>query len=135
MVNGKTEPDLLNILEAIHGFLLHFRQRISRDQQICVQVDAAVCGKSYIADLISRLEGPTQQLAASPNVFRPGHHVTCEDHVGPGMEPRQAASVDQIKTQLAKSKSDLVAAEVRSGYLAKPHIGNTRCIAVAPLQA
>src|ERR1700751_5521922 len=68
-------------------------------------------------------------------MFRPWHDVTCEDHVGPGLEAPQAAFFDQFIAELAESKSGLVVAEVRSGYLTKPSIGNTRTVAVAPLDA
>src|SRR6266404_2423252 len=68
-------------------------------------------------------------------MFRPWHHVTCEDHIGPGLEALQAAFFDQFVAKPAESKSGLVVAEVRSGYLTKPSIGNTRTVPVAPLDA
>src|SRR5712692_5821910 len=75
------------------------------------------------------------QVAGGPDMFRPWHHVTCEDHVRPGLEAHQAAFFDQLIAKETESKSSLVVAEVRSGYLTKPSIGNTRTVAVAPLEA
>src|SRR5580704_1420871 len=66
-------------------------------------------------------------------MFRPWHHVTCEDRVGPGLEALQAAFFDQIIAEPAESKSGLVVVEVRSSYLTKPSIDNTRTVPVAPL--
>src|SRR5712692_5838164 len=74
------------------------------------------------------------QVAGGPDMFRPWHHVTCEDHVRPGLEAHQAAFFDQLIAKETESKSSLVVAEVRSGYLTKPSIGNTRTVAVAPLE-
>src|SRR5262249_3955707 len=60
---------------------------------------------------------------------------TSEDHIGPGLEAHQSAFVDQFIAKETEAKSGLVIAEVRSGHLTKPSIGNTRTIAVAPLKA
>jgi hypothetical protein len=72
-----------------------------------------------------------QQVAASSDMFRPGQHVTREDRVGSGLEALQAAFFDQFIAELAESKSSLVVVEVRSSYLTKPSIDNTRTVAIA----
>src|SRR5260370_20066999 len=134
-VTDETEPSLPRKLEAILGFTLHLHERISRCQKVCVQVDAAVHCKTEVADLVRGLERPMYQGAASPDMFRRWDQVTSEDHIGPGPEALQAAFFDQFIAEPAESKSGLVVAEVRSSYLTKPYIGNTRTFAVAPLEA
>ena len=63
------------------------------------------------------------QVAATPDMFCPWHHVTSEDHVGPGLEALQVALLNQLIAEPAKSKSGLVVAEVWPGDLPKPYIG------------
>src|SRR6266478_7627945 len=133
-VNDETKPSLPRKLEAILGFTLHLHQRISRCQKVRVQVDAAVHGKAEVADPVRHLERPMDQVTASPDMFRPWDHVTSEDHVGPGLEALQATLFDQLIAEPAESKSVPVVAEVRSGYLTKPTVGNTRPVAVASLE-
>ena len=136
-MRSMTRPNrsLLGKLEAILGFTLHLNERISRRQKVRVQVDAAVRRKSEVADLVRGLERPTQQIAASPDMFRPWHDVTSEDHIGPGLEALQAAFFDQFIAEPTESKSGLVVAEMWSGYHAKPYIGEARTVAVAMLEA
>ena len=86
--------------------------------------------KVEVADLVRGLERPMYQVTASPDMFRPWHDVTSEDHIGPGLEALQAAFFDQFIAEPTESKSGLVVAEVRSGYHAKPYVGehtNRRC--------
>ena len=110
-------------------------QRISRRQKVRVQVVAAVRRKSEVADLVRGIERPTHQVTASPDMFRPWHDVTSKAHIGPGLETLQAAFFDQFIAKPTESKSGLVVAEVRSGYHAKPYIGDARTVAVAMLEA
>ena len=72
-VNDVTEPGLLGKLEATLGFPLHLNQRISSRQKVRVQVVAAVSRKSEVAGLVRGLESATQQITASPEMFRPWH--------------------------------------------------------------
>ena len=134
-VNHEAEPSLLRKLEAILGFTLHLGERISRRQKVRVQVDAAVRRKSEVADLVRGLERSMYEVAASPDMFRPWHNVTSEDHIGPGLEALQAAFFDQFIAEPTESKSGLVVAEVRSSYLTKPYIGDARTVAVATFEA
>src|SRR5690348_11547423 len=82
-VNGEAKRGLPRKLEAMLGFMLHLRERISRRQKVRIQVDAAVRRKGEVTDLVCRLKRATHQVAAGPGVFRPGHRVTGEDHIGP----------------------------------------------------
>src|ERR1700738_4595322 len=90
-INDVTEPGLLGQLEAILSFTLHLTQRISSRQQVRVQVVAAVRRKSEVAGLVRGLESATQQITASPEMFRPWDDVVCEERIAPGLEAPQAA--------------------------------------------
>src|ERR1700683_3733932 len=90
-VNSEAKPSLPREFEAMLGFLLRLRERITRRQKVGVQVDAAVGRKTQVADFVRGLERATQQVPAGPDMFRPRHHVTGEDHQGPGLETFQAA--------------------------------------------
>src|SRR5262249_5033591 len=128
----KTKPSLLRKLEAILDFTLHLPERLSARQEVGVQVDAAVHRKTEVADPVRHRECPMDQVAAGPDMFRPRHHVASEDHTGPGLEALQAAFFDQLIAEPAEPKSVPVVAEVRSGYLPKPYIGDARPVAIAP---
>ena len=134
-VNDVTNPGLLRKLEAVLGFMLHLRERIARREKVRIQVDAAVRRKGEVTNLVCRLKRATHQVAASPDMFRPGHHVNCEEHTGPGQETLQAAFFDQFIAEAAETKSGLVVAEMRSGYHAKRYIGEAGAVAVAALEA
>src|SRR6266850_2035658 len=70
-VNCETESRLLRKHEAIAGFAFHFRERISRCQQVCVQVDATVGRKREVPDPVRDLERPMYEVAAAPDMLRP----------------------------------------------------------------
>src|SRR6202022_4568172 len=122
-------------LEAMLSFALYLNERIARREQVRVQVHAAVGRKCEIADLVRGLERPTQQIAASLDMFRPGHDKISKAHVGPGPEAPQAAFFDQFIAKPAESKSGLVVVEMWAGNHAKPYIGEARTVAVAMLEA
>src|ERR1700751_3218011 len=63
-VNDQTKPSLLRKLEAIFGFMLHLRERISRGEKVCVLVFAALRRKSEVADLVRSLKPPAYQVTA-----------------------------------------------------------------------
>src|SRR5580704_11570485 len=134
-VNDVTEPGLLGKREAILGFTLHLNQRISSRQKVRVQVVAAVRRKSEVAGLVRGLESATQQITASPEMFRPWHDVVSEARIGPGLEALQAAFLDQFVAEATELKSGLVVVEVRSSYDTKPYIGEARTVAIAILEA
>src|SRR6266446_2180339 len=83
-VNYETESSLLGELEAILGFTLRLDERIPGCQKIRVQVVAAVCRKTEVADLVRGLERPMHQVTASADMLRPWHNVTSEQHIGAG---------------------------------------------------
>jgi hypothetical protein len=134
-VNDETKPSLLRKLEAFLGFTLHLRERISRGEEVRVQVSAAVRRISEVADLVRGLERPAYQVTAGPDMFRPWHDETSENHIGPCLEAFQTAFFSQFITELTEAKSGLVVAEVRAGYHAKHYIGDARTVAVAALEA
>src|ERR1700726_3547041 len=134
-VNNEAEPHLMGKLEAMLGFALHLRERIARREQVRVQVHAAVRRKCEIADLVRGLERPTQQIAGSLDMLRPGHDKISKAYIGPGLEAPQAAFFDQFIAKPTESKSGLVVVEMWAGYHAKPHIGEARTVAVAMLEA
>jgi len=68
-------------------------------------------------------------------MFRPRHDVVSEARIGPGLEPLQAAFLDQFVAEATESKSGLVVTEVRPSYDTKPYIGEARTVAVAMLEA
>src|SRR5258708_34777961 len=88
-----------------------------------------------MADLVCGLELPTQQIAGSLDMFRPGHDKISKAHIGPGLEAPQAAFFDQFIAKPTESKSGLVVVEMWAGYHAKPYIGKARTAAVAMLEA
>src|ERR1700720_1944056 len=99
-------------LEAILGFGLSHTERIARREQVRVQAQAAVRRKCEIADLVRGLELPTQQIAASLDMFRPGHDKISKAYIGPGLEAPQAAFFDQFIAKPTESKSGLVVVEM-----------------------
>src|SRR5262249_21650155 len=134
-VNDETEPRLLRKLEAILGFTLYLSERISRRQEVRVQVVAAVGGKGKVAGLLRGLKSPTQQITANPEMFCPWHDVAPKARIGPRLEALQAAFLDQFVADGTESKSGVVVAETRSSYDTKHYIGEARTVTVAPLEA
>src|ERR1700694_4866977 len=122
-VNDKPEPRLLREREAMLGFAFHLGKRIARREKVRVQFVAAVCGVSEVADLVCRLERAAQQIAASPDMFRPGQNDIAKVHIDPGLETRQSASFDQIIAELTEAVCRLVVAEAGARDYAKERIG------------
>src|SRR6202162_1750663 len=94
-VNDKPEPRLLREREAMFGFAFHLGKRIARREKVRVQFVAAIGGVSEVADLVCLLERAAHQIAASPDMFRPGQNDISEVHIDPGPETRQPASFDK----------------------------------------
>jgi len=112
---AKREPHLLRKRETTLGFALHLIERIARREKVRVQVGAAVRRKSEVTDLVRRLKRATHQIAASPDMSRPGRDDTSKVEIGPDLEALQPALFDQFVAEPAESKSGLVVAEARSG--------------------
>ena len=68
------------------GFAFRLGKRIARREKICVQLVAAVGGVIEIPNLVCRLKRAAHQIAASPDVSRPGQNATTKVHIGPGLE-------------------------------------------------
>src|SRR5262245_18716562 len=114
---------------------LHLDERIARREHVGVQMGAAVCRISGVADLACALEGAANEVAARLQVSRPGKDETSEDHIGPGLKAPQSALFDQVRAEPTEAKCGLVVAEERTGDRAKPDIGGARTIAIAVFEA
>src|SRR6202171_2712574 len=134
-VNDKPEPRLLREREATLGFAFHLGKRIARREKVRVQFVAAVGGVSEVADFVCRLERAAHQIAASPDMFRPGQNDIAKVHIDPGPETRQSASFDQVIAELTEAVCRLVVAEAGARDYAKVRIGDARSVAVAALEA
>jgi len=99
---------------------LHLDERIARHKKVRVQIGTAESCKSKIADLVCGLERPTQQIADSLDMSRPGEDLNCKVIIGPGLKTLQSAFFDQIIAELAEAKPGLVVTEARAGDRAKP---------------
>src|SRR5215510_10256962 len=135
LVNDQTEPNLLGKLEAILGFTLHLRKRISCREKIGDQVIATVCREGKIANAVGRIESPTHQIAAGLHMSRPGDDDIPERHIGPCLKTLQSAFFHELISKLTESRSGLVVAEARSSDDRKPYIGEAGRVADAMLEA
>src|ERR1700726_3742622 len=107
-VNDKPEPRLLREREAMLGFAFRLGKRIARREKVRVQLVAAVGGVSEVADLGCRLERAAHQIAASPNMSRPGQDDIAKVHIDPSPETRQSAAFDQVIAELTEAVRCLV---------------------------
>src|SRR4029077_11354906 len=133
---NKSEPRLLRKREAEPGFALRLGKRVARRKKVRVQLLAAVSGVSEVADLVCRLEGAAHQIAAGPNMSRPGKNAISELQIGPGLETRQSASFDQVVAEPTKAiYVGAIVAEARAGGHGQHYVDATRSVAVAALEA
>src|ERR1700752_3739501 len=109
-VNDKPEPRVLREREATLGFAFHLGKRIARGEKVGVQFVAAVGGVSEVADLGCRLKRAAHQLAASPDMPRPGQNDIAKVHIDPGLETRQSA-FDQVVAEPTEAVCRLIVAE------------------------
>src|ERR1700731_1441656 len=129
-VNDKPEPRLLREREAMLGFAFHLGKRIAGREKVRVQLVAAVGGVSEVADLVCRLERAAHQLAARPDMFRPGQNDIAKIRIGPGLETRQSA-FDQVTAEPAEAVCLLIVAEAGARDNAKERVGGARSVAIA----
>jgi hypothetical protein len=73
-VNNQPEPRLLCECETMFGFAFHLGKRIARREKVRVQLVAAVGGVSEVPDRVCRLKRAAHQIAASPDMARPGQN-------------------------------------------------------------
>src|ERR1700682_72316 len=110
-VNDNSDPPLLRKREAVLAFASHLGKRIARREKVRVQLVATVGGVSEVADLVCRIERAAHQIAASPDMSRPGQNAIAKVHIDPGLETRQSASFDQVIAELTEAVCRLVVAE------------------------
>src|ERR1700681_632524 len=134
-VGGIPEPHLLRKRETTLDLALHLVERITRREEVRVQIATAISCKLKVADIVCGLEGPAQQIADSLDMSRPGEDLNCEVVIGPGLEAVQSAFLDQIIPELAEAKPGLVVAETRTGDCTKPFQMGARTVAEAALEA
>src|SRR3984893_14570077 len=134
-INDETEPSLLRNLERILGFTLRLNEWVSHGEKVRAQGYCTISRKRDVTDSVGCIDGATQQITGSPNMFRPWHDETSERHICTGLKALQSAFFDQFITELTESKTGLIVAEARSGDDAKEYIGEARPVAVAMLEA
>src|ERR1700756_4897398 len=117
------------------GLALHLSERIARRKHVEVQMGAAVCRISEVADLACALESAADKVAATPYMSHPGKDKTSEHHIGPGLKALQSTLFDQVTAEPTEAKGGLVVAEERPSDRAKSYIGGARTIAVTALEA
>src|SRR5437660_979816 len=101
------------------GFAFHLGKRIAGREKVRVQFVAAVGRVSEVADLVCRLERAAHQIAASPDMFRPGQNDIAKVHIDPGLETRQSASFDQVIAEPTEAVCRLVVTEASARDNAK----------------
>jgi len=134
-VDDETKARSPRELEPVLGFPLHFAKRISRREQIRVQVVAAIGRKSEVAGVDCGVESAAHQIPSGLDVLRPGDDEIPKSHVGTRLVAMQSALFHQLIPKPAESESGRVVSEVRSENHSKPDIGKTRSIAVTMLEA
>ena len=123
---------MINLNRALCGeretmlcFAFHLGERIARHEKVRGQFVSAIGGVSEVADRVCRLERAAQQIAAGPDMSRPGQHTICKVQIGPGLETRQSASFDQVIAELTEAIKGLIVAEARAGDHAKSNVGDS----------
>src|SRR5260370_13961548 len=134
-VIGKPEPYLLRIRNTTLDLALYLDQRIASSEKVRDQIPRAESCKGKVADLVCGLERPTQQIADSLDMSRPGEDLNCKVVVGPGLKTLQSAFFDQIVAELPEAKSGLIVAEAPAGDRAKPFKMGAGTVGVAVLEA
>src|SRR5215469_7894702 len=134
LANDEAEPNLLRKLKTILGFALHLHELISRREKVRDQVVAAISCISQVTDFVRGIEGATHQIAAGRDMSRPWRDVISNDHIGSSLKALQSALFDQVIAEPTELRASLVVSEARSGDHSKVCIGNTRTVAVAPLE-
>src|ERR1700739_96053 len=101
------ERDVTRELEASLSFALHLGQRVSRRKKICIQVVAAICCKSEVADPVRGIEGAPHELSTCSDVSPPRYDTVPKTQIGASLVAMQSALLHQIVAQLAKPESGL----------------------------
>ena len=114
-VYDDTERDVCRELEARLSFALHVGQRVSRRQKICVQVVAAICRESEVADPVRGVEGAPHELSSCLDVFAPWNDHIPKNQIGAGLIAMQSTLFHQIAAELAEPESSLIVSEMKPG--------------------
>ena len=117
------------------GFQFHVREQITCREEIRHQIATRIYRIRKIAHGIRRIKCSTEQIAPSSEMFGPRNDETGETQIYPGLKSLQPKPFDQIVAEPAEAKAGLVVAKARSRDHGKVYIGNTRPVAVAPLEA
>ena len=107
----KPEPCLLYERETMLGFALHLGKRVARREKVRGQGVAGVSAERQVAVPVRHLERAAQQIAASPDMSRPGQDVSSKLVIDPGLEPCQSALLDQLIAELAEAKTGRIVAK------------------------
>jgi hypothetical protein len=134
-VNDKAETRLFSERQAMFGFGLHLGQRLAGEEQVRVEIVTRVSSKREVSDPVRRFERAAQQITASPHVFHPKYDKSREAKIGGRLEALKPASFDEFVAELGEAKSGTVVVKTWSGDPAEIDVGETRSIAVAPLEA
>ncbi len=134
-VDNHPEPRLLGKRETVLGFALHLGKRVADGEKVRGQGVATVRAEGQVAVLVRHLERPTQQIAASLDMSRPGEDVSSKLVIDPGLETPQSALLDQLITELAEAKTGPIIAKTRAGDRAKHYVREGRAVAVTALEA
>src|SRR5262245_34090806 len=124
-VTDATVSNLPGKLEAILGCALHLDERIARREHVVVQKVAGVGRIREVAGLERRREPATHQLAAIPDMARPGENGASKSQIGPGLEALKTAPFNQVIAEPTEAICRLIVAEARAGDHAKHSV----CIA------
>src|SRR5262252_4931767 len=135
LANDQAEPNLARKLKTILGFTLHLRELISRREKVRDQVVAAVSCIGQVTDFVRGIESATHQIAARPDISHPWRDVIPKDHIGSSLKAFQSTLFDKVIAEPTKSRPSLVVTEAWPSNHSKVYIGNTRTVAVAPLEA
>src|SRR5689334_21470817 len=116
------------------GFALHLGKRVAHDEKVRGQSVATVRGEGQITVLVRHLERPTQQIAASFDMSRPGEAVSSKLVIDSGLENPQSALLDQLITELAEAKTGAIIAKTRAGDRAKHYVREGRAVTITALE-
>ena len=110
----------------ILGFPLHFVKRISRREEICDQIVAAIGRKGEVARSCSRRRNARRTNSRPVRMcLVQGVTKFPKVNVHASLEAIQSPLFHQIEAQLAETESGPVVAKVLSKYRSQPHVGET----------
>src|SRR5580658_4766151 len=130
----RSETDLAGKGEPVFGLLLRLDQRVAGHEIVGVELAAGVSRVTDFTGPAGEVEAAKQELAGLSDMLRPRHDET-ECLECPGLKTLQSRPLDQLAPQPSKAVAGIELAEVGPCQGAQLHVGNTRCIAVTPLES